>query len=308
MTPGYFAALGIPVLRGRDFSESDIESSAPVLLVNDAMARRLWGNADPIGRGLAIGDTRLEVVGVVGRRPQRGPRRRSPRHDLRAGVEVPEVEHEDLPQDVFGSRGPGLGGPRAIRGIDPDLPISRVAPLPEIVSATVARPRFLMLLVAGFAAAALLLAALGIYGVISFGVAQRTREIGIRMALGADRGSVRRLVVSEGMALAAGGLGLGVATGLALSARSAASSSKFRRAIRRPCRGRRPPGGRRARRLSDPGAARRQPGPSGCPEGRRVSLLQDLRYALRALPRSPGLLRRRGLILALGIGANTAIY
>ncbi len=217
VTPGYFAALGIPVLRGRDLRESDIESGAPVLHVNNALTRRLWGNEDPIGKGLVIGKMRLEVVGVVG--------------DVRnEGLDVTPRGTIYVPMSIFPrsslkiflrtSSDPAAlasAARAAIRGIDPDLPISRVAPLPEIVSATVARPRFLTLLVAGFAAAALLLAALGIYGVISFGVAQRTREIGIRMALGADRASVRRLVVSEGMALAAGGLGLGVAAGLALS-------------------------------------------------------------------------------------------
>jgi len=181
------------------------------------MARRLWGNADPIGKGLAIGDLRLEVVGVVG--------------DVRnEGLAVAPRGTIYVPVSIFGRSSTKIflrtsSDPAslssavlaAIRGIDPDLPISRVAPLPEIVSATVARPRFLTLLVAGFAAAALLLAALGIYGVISFGVAQRTREIGIRMALGADRGSVHRLVVSEGMLLAAWGLGLGVVAGLALA-------------------------------------------------------------------------------------------
>ena len=217
VTPGYFAALGIPVLRGRDLRESDIESGALVLHVNNALARRVWGDADPIGKALLLGENRLEVVGVVG--------------DVRnEGLALPPRGTIYVPTSIFPRSSMKIflrtaSDPAAlatavraaIRGIDPDLPISRVAPLPEIVSATVARPRFLMLLVAGFAAAALLLAALGIYGVISFGVAQRTREIGIRMALGADRASVRRLVVSEGMALAAGGLGLGVVAGLVLS-------------------------------------------------------------------------------------------
>ena len=125
VTPGYFAALGIPVLRGRDFRESDIESSAPVLLVNNAIARRLWGNADPIGKGLAIGEIAARGRRRRRGRPQRGPRRRSPRHDLRPGVDLPEVEHEDLPPDLVGSRGSGLRGPRRHprdRSGPPDLP------------------------------------------------------------------------------------------------------------------------------------------------------------------------------------------
>ncbi len=218
VTPGYFAALGIPVLRGRGFTEADLQAGAKVLLVNAALANQLFGNADPVGKRLGFGDTAsFEVVGVVG----------NVRH---AGLSATPGGAAYVPISLFPrstlkifvrTSGADAGLPAAIRaairGLDADQPVSRIVPLNDVVSETVARPRLTTLLVAVFGAAALLLAALGIYGVIAYGVAQRTREIGIRIALGADRSVVRRLILGEGIALAAGGIGVGLAVALALA-------------------------------------------------------------------------------------------
>jgi predicted permease len=218
VTTGYFSSLGIPLLQGRDFTQADMDASSPVLLVNRALARELWPGENPVGKGLIFGkDSRLEVIGVVGDIRQDGLDV-SPRPALYVPVSrFSRASFKIFARSVGNPTALAAGIRSAIRAFEPDQPVSRIVPLTEVVSETAARPRLLTGLVGAFAAVALLLAALGIYGVIAHGVARRTHEIGIRMALGAGRADVRRLIVRDGMSLAAAGLALGLSASLALS-------------------------------------------------------------------------------------------
>jgi len=216
VSPGYLEAMGIPVLRGRAFTPADREGSLPVALVNEAFARRAWPGEDPIGRRMGLGDRPFAtVVGIVGEVRHRGL-------DVRGGdqVYVPAAQWPDngvvLVVRFGGDPLASLPAVRAAaRSVDPDQPITRVATLGSVVEEAAATRKFAMSLLAGFAALATLLAAVGIYGVVSAYVARRTREIGIRIALGATRGSILSLVAGRAAARTLAGLALGIAGALA---------------------------------------------------------------------------------------------
>ena len=210
VTPGYFRALGIPVLAGRAFTERDGEEH-PVIVVNRALARQVWPGEPAVGKTLMLGEFRLEVVGVVG-----DVRSAGLAADPGSAVYIPSTLAPRSTMKLFVRT---ASDPLALAGavretiwqVDRDLPISDVAALPQVVAEDVARPRFLSVLLALFGALALTLAAVGLYGVVAYGVGQRTHEIGIRMALGAGRGRVLRGVVGQGMGWTLLGLALGLA-------------------------------------------------------------------------------------------------
>jgi predicted permease len=221
-SPEYFRVMGIPLLQGREFSRADGPSSARVAIISEAMARRYFPDENPIGKRITFGfppdgDAPREIVGIVG--------------DVR---DVALRQAPDAMMYVPYAQAPFWGAVIVVRTplsvatvgdsirrvasrIDKDLPVTDIASMPELVDASVAQPRLQTLLLGLFSALALTLAAVGIYGVISYSVIQRTHEIGIRMSLGAQPAQVLRLVMGQGVKLALVGTAVGAAAALALS-------------------------------------------------------------------------------------------
>lgn len=215
-TRGYFEALEIPLRAGRLFDDRDrIATIAPVI-ISEEVARRFFPGEDPIGHRLRGGENGLEIVGVVGdiRRASLTDRPRADMYFPFAGTSG------TLFLKASGDPLASLPAVRtALRGIDPQVSVFAARTLDDIASSSIAIARLAMRLLAGFAVVALLLAAIGIYGVMAYSVRRRTREIGTRVALGADRGAIIRLVMREGGVITAAGVIIGLAAGL-LAARS----------------------------------------------------------------------------------------
>jgi putative ABC transport system permease protein len=217
--PGYFAAMGIPVQRGRVFNDRDREGAPATVVINHAAARLLYADEDPVGKQLTVEwdhpDQPYEIVGVVG-----DIRQRSLDQDMKPGIFLSMAQAPTAPL-VLVARAHGdpkrlaIAIQGQIHGLDRDMPISDIKTMGEYVSESVAPARFNTVLLGGFAGLALVLAAVGIFGVISYSVAQRTQEIGIRRALGADTVSVLRLVLTQAMGLTAAGVIAGIVGALA---------------------------------------------------------------------------------------------
>jgi len=225
ITPEYFRTLGVPLRQGRLFSEADSMDVHKVVIINAAFARRHFPDRNPIGEHLAAEGTKYEIVGVSG--------------DVRSYLNEPAPPTVFIPvaqasydvDQLFQGWFPtcilvrtvqkplslSRAVENAVRDEDPDVPIGEVRSMEEVLSLSLTLQRFLMTLMSVFAGLALVLAAVGIYGVISYSVSQRTHEIGLRMAVGATRGNVLRLIVRQGLRLALLGTGIGLVAAVALT-------------------------------------------------------------------------------------------
>jgi putative ABC transport system permease protein len=222
VSPGFFETLGARTAAGRTFTDGDNERAAPVAIVNETLARSIWPNEDPIGKRLKPGDGNddrpwISVVGVI-----KDLRRGDVKRPIRGEIYVCTLQRPPSTQTLVFRTGsdPSVvlaSIRRELQAIDPQLPLFRVTTLGAQLSETLTQPRFQATLLAGFAVIALLLAALGIYGVTSHAVSQRTQEVGIRMAMGAGRSEVRRLILRQHLAPALAGVTVGLLGAFALS-------------------------------------------------------------------------------------------
>jgi putative ABC transport system permease protein len=227
VAPGYFAAMGIALLVGRDFTDAEDMEHPGVAIINEAAAKRFWPNEDPLGKHLTIGmgqEVKLygkpvsrEIIGLVGNvkhedlKDDFQPEIYVPSWNLPAASMTLIVRAKASPESLIGSMR------QAVQSIDPDQPIRRPQTLQAAIAKTVAPLRFVALLLALFAGLAFMLAIIGIYGVMSYAVAQRTQEIGVRMALGARYSDVFKLVMGHAMILTLAGIALGLACAMALT-------------------------------------------------------------------------------------------
>jgi macrolide transport system ATP-binding/permease protein len=216
VSAGFFKAIGTPLLRGRFFSTADGPDAPPVAIINDAMARRSWPGHNPVGRRFKLGPRNSDspwytVVGVVGDMRRQGLER-EPFPQMFVSLAQTPPQSADLFIRTSSDNPMAMAGAlrAAVRRVEKNAPIYGVAPLEQQLGTYVAQRRFQTSLLTGFSLVALLMAAVGIYGLIQYSIATRTQEIGIRMAVGAQAGEIFRMILGEGLKLSLTGLMLGL--------------------------------------------------------------------------------------------------
>jgi putative ABC transport system permease protein len=219
VSPSYFETMGITILRGRGFTARDVATSPPVAVINEAVAEQLWPGQEAVGKRFVRtwGGPPLEVIGVARDAKYRNlfeQRRLTFYQPLTQDYQAALVVHLRPTGDPMALAGPLQ---HAVRALDPDLPVYRIQPLAERLAGSLGQQRTAATLIGGFGALALLLAAIGLYGAIAYSATQRTREFGIRIALGAQTPDVLRQVLREGMMLGVLGLALGLVGAVAIT-------------------------------------------------------------------------------------------
>lgn len=218
ISPGFLATMRIPLRAGRAFSDSDNQQNPRVVIINDALSRRYWPNENPVGKHIAVGrQAPAEVIGVAGNAKNNGlaldadPQIYLPFAQLPWGNMNLFVRTQTEPRSL-------IGAVRVqVSTIDPDQPVTRIQTVEDLIASSRSQPRFTTLLLGIFSATALVLAVVGIYGVVAYSAAQRRQEMGIRMALGAARSDILRLVVRQGLVLAGVGTAIGLVAAFSLS-------------------------------------------------------------------------------------------